>query len=198
MMGSIQVERNREGTSVSDSTKGELTPESIESLGTDELFDVLSNKRRRWTIAFLNETDADAVRLRDIAEQVAAWENDVPISELTYKERKRVYTSLYQLHLERMDRIGIVRYDPDRGIVEPTPITSQLESLLHSNFGTDHKTTAGRHRISLGASICSVVLVFFAWAGILPISQTGFTLALVIAIVFVVVSSIQAVEDIRR
>jgi hypothetical protein len=70
------------------------------------------------------------VLIRDLAEQIAAWENDISPVEVTYKQRKRVYTSLYQSHLPRLHRYGFIEYDADRGTIELTPQAEELDIYL--------------------------------------------------------------------
>jgi len=79
----------------------EATNNDADEPSRDEVFKALSNRRRRNVITYLKQHDDDA-RVRDIAEQLAAWENDVEIPEVTYKQRKRVYTALHQSHLPKL------------------------------------------------------------------------------------------------
>lgn len=79
----------------------EATNNDADEPSRDEVFKALSNRRRRNVITYLKQHDDDA-RVRDISEQLAAWENDVEIPEVTYKQRKRVYTALHQSHLPKL------------------------------------------------------------------------------------------------
>ncbi|MGB9986583.1 DUF7344 domain-containing protein [Salarchaeum japonicum] len=103
------------------STQGELTE--------DALFSVLSNRRRRYAVHALKR-EKSAVELGDLAEQVAAWEYDTPISEVSYEERKRVYTALQQSHLPMMDDANVVDFDKRRGVVEPTPALADADVYM--------------------------------------------------------------------
>ncbi|MXR40974.1 hypothetical protein GRX01_06415 [Halobaculum sp. WSA2] len=87
-----------------------------DDLSEDTLYSVLSNRRRRYTIHYLKQRE-EPVSVQDLAERVAAWENDKRPSEITSQERKRVYVSLYQSHLDTLDGEGIVEYDSDAGTV---------------------------------------------------------------------------------
>jgi len=49
---------------------------------------------------------------------------------VTYKQRKRVYTSLYQSHLPRLHKYGFIEYDADRGTIELTPLAENLDIYL--------------------------------------------------------------------
>ena len=98
-------------------------------LSDDELFEVLSNRRRRYTVHALEDTES-AAEIGDVAEQVAAWEYDVDVDEVSYDERKRVYTALQQSHLPMMDDAGVVDYDKNRGVVEPTDSLDDIEVYM--------------------------------------------------------------------
>ena len=95
----------------------------------DEIFHVLQNKRRRDVLRYLEQIDG-RVEMRDIAEQVAAWEHDTTVKALTSKERQRVYIALYQAHLPKLDEKGIIEYNQSRGYVERTPLADQLLPYL--------------------------------------------------------------------
>jgi hypothetical protein len=103
--------------------------ETDQSVTYDECFDLLSNHRRRYTLHYLKQ-NGEAVTLSDLSETVAAWENGIPVEELSYDERKRVYTSLQQVHLPRMDDAGVVSFDDREGVVEVGPAAEELDIYL--------------------------------------------------------------------
>lgn len=100
-----------------------------ESLSRDTIFELLSNSRRRFVIHYLRHTDGQ-VQLTDLAGELAAWENDVAVEELTSQQRKRVYVSLYQTHVEKMNDAGVIDYDSDAGLVRLTDNASELFAFL--------------------------------------------------------------------
>lgn len=104
-------------------------------LPVDEIFHILQNERRRMVLEYLQEAD-DAVRMRDVAEQVAAWENDTTVEELTSDQRQRVYIPLYQSHLPKLDKAGIIDYQQNRGVVERRPLARQLDYYLNADSNT--------------------------------------------------------------
>lgn len=109
---------------------------TVEPDSMDTVLKVLSNRRRRETIRYLKSTDGEAV-VRDIARQVAAWENEVDVDAVTYDQRKRVYTSLHQSHLPRLARDGFIDYDRNRGTVSLTPEADDLQIYLEVVTGRD-------------------------------------------------------------
>jgi hypothetical protein len=112
--------------------KTDLEDTEIDSeteISIDERFDILSNQRRRYILYYLKQNGGQA-SLGELAEQIAAWENNISIKNITYKERKRVYTSLQQVHLPRMDRKGVVNFDDQAGLVSVGPAASELKVYL--------------------------------------------------------------------
>ncbi|MEF8831133.1 MAG: hypothetical protein V5A23_06300 [Halobacteriales archaeon] len=92
-----------------------------------EVFDLLSNHRRRYTIHFCKQEECP-VSLSDLAEQVAAWEQEKELEEIEWEERKRVYTSLQQTHLPTLDDAGMINYED--GEVELTDRADELEVYM--------------------------------------------------------------------
>lgn len=100
-------------------------------LTADEVYDILSNQRRRFVLYHLR--DVGETSLRELSRLVAAWENDIDPEEVTSVQRKRVYTALHQTHLPRLDEDGVVNYDRSRGIVVPTDRLEVFESFLDAD-----------------------------------------------------------------
>lgn len=69
--------------------------------------------------------------LRELAEQIASWENDTSPAEITYQERRRVHNALRQYHLPKLADAGLVDYDPDERTVSLT------EPARHHRFYLD-------------------------------------------------------------
>ncbi|MFA9427951.1 hypothetical protein [Natronorubrum sp. A-ect3] len=153
-------------------------------LSRDTVFKTLSNRRRRLTLRYLFEYDVNGepVRLRDLAEWIAAAENDVPVDAVTYKQRKRVYTSLYQSHLPALHRDGIIQYDQARGTISVTPVTSTFDTYL----GVDPQMGAAWSTYWLALGVCLTLIAVLSWFDLfsLPISSHLLTL-LVSLVVFV-------------
>lgn len=130
------VANSNADTDTEPASTGDGTPQPLGSddppteLSKDELFHLLQNQRRRRVLLYLQDTSGD-VSMRDIAEQVAAWENDTTIEALGSNERQRVYIALYQSHLPKLDDAGVLTYDQQRGIVSRTQLANQLETYLN-------------------------------------------------------------------
>lgn len=100
-----------------DGSTGADTPAEEMTIGLDQIFGLLRNRRRRDVLWYLLGTD-EQVSLSDLAETIAARECDKPVSQITSQERKRVYIGLYQGHLPKMDDCNAIEYDQQRGTIE--------------------------------------------------------------------------------
>ncbi|WP_255167699.1 DUF7344 domain-containing protein [Natrononativus amylolyticus] len=110
-------------------TRATETDDDRPPIATDDVFHLLQTKRRRDVLRYLREAET-AVGMRELAEQVAAWEQDTSVAALSSSERQRVYISLYQSHLPKLEDAGVIEYRKNRGIVERTPRAAQLDPFL--------------------------------------------------------------------
>lgn len=122
-----QMDSEQEQT---DDASAESHPDDCE-LSKDEIFHILQNERRRNVLQYIADTD-EPVRMRDVAEQVAAWEHETTVQELTSDQRQRVYIPLYQSHLPKLDKVGLIEYQQNRGIVERKPLADQVDRYLQA------------------------------------------------------------------
>jgi len=159
-------------------------------LSTEDVYEVLSNRRRRYAIHHLKQTDGP-VDVSTLAEQVAAWENGKPVEELDSQERKRVYISLYQSHLPTLEKRGLVAYDDDRGIVELTDSIANAEVYLEVVAGENVPWSY----FYLGLSLVSGLLIALTYleVGILE-SVPQIAIAGVITLLFAVSAVFQTVQ----
>jgi len=137
--------------------------EGVEELSLDVVFEILKNERRRSVLEYLDGNE-ERVVLGELAEHIAARENDTTVESLTAQQRKRVYVGLYQCHLPKMDDAGIVEFDRNRGIVELAANASQLEEYLETSPEADHDWPM----YYLGIALAGGVLFAGGVAGLYP------------------------------
>jgi hypothetical protein len=153
-----------------------------QELSKGEIFDVLQNQRRRYVLEYLKRFE-EPVELSDLARQVAAWEYQRPVEEVTDDQKKRVYTTLQQTHLCRMEEAGIVEYDTDDNTVARTPHTEELTVYLEIVPGSEFPWR--EFYLSLGSISCAIVAAL--WTGLYPLTLlTALEWATVFAITFTV------------
>jgi len=72
-----------------------------------DVFSLLSNQRRRYAVRACQELETP-IELGELAEHVAARECEKPISRITSEERRRVYSSLQQVHIDKLEDAGVI------------------------------------------------------------------------------------------
>lgn len=188
-------------THSSDNPATTAQSEDVPKLSSDEIFHILQTNRRRDTIRYLLDTDGP-VKMRDIAEYVAARENDKTVEELTSAERQRVYIPLYQSHLPKLDDEGIIEYNQPRGIVRPTDrlqiFKPYIEATDNGSAELAYESTASRtdteyYVTAVGASLS---LLFASAAGFLSIP--GLLLGAIVTALFVLVTLVATFPQIGK
>ncbi|WP_138004375.1 DUF7344 domain-containing protein [Halalkalirubrum salinum] len=141
-----------------------------ERLETAELFEVLSSDRRRALIYFLRSRGGDA-DLRELAAEIAAWEQDIDPAAVSDDDKKRVYISLYQSHLPKLEEHQIVTYDSD------TKQVSSTEQVDHVMGLFTHPTTRW-DRFYLAVSALGFVVFGLHLFGVIAVPVVPFTIVL--------------------
>lgn len=130
--GGAESGEEPQGTqSVSSDAVQSSDSEAVQSeLPLDIVFEIIRNERRRLVLTYLEDASDERVTLSDLAEHIAAIENDTTVQALSAQQRKRVYVGLYQCHLPKMADSGIVSFNKNRGVIEPGPNIDQLKPYL--------------------------------------------------------------------
>lgn len=167
--------RNAESTGKRDggATAGNRTAET--TISSDVAFDVLRNARRRYVLYYLREESPR--ELGELAEHIAARENDVSVEALSSKQRKSVYTALYQTHLPKLANVGVVQYDRDRGVVWLADAADQLDPYLQEGGNEDTW-----YSYFLGLSAVGGLAVIANGMGIAPLASIP-SIALVVVLI---------------
>ncbi|WP_049969514.1 DUF7344 domain-containing protein [Haladaptatus cibarius] len=134
-------------------------------LSRDMAFEILTNARRRYTLSYLR-SQSGAVSIGELAEAVAAWENDTSVELVSSKERKSVYTSLYQTHLPKMADAGIIDYDRQRGNVRLDERANELDEYLYPASETSNWSV-----YYLGLALVGGFAVFCRILGMYPFTE---------------------------
>lgn len=134
-----------------------------DGLSEEQIFDVLQNERRRYVLQYLRQ-NGGPVSLGDLASHVAAAEYDCEFDEVSSAQRKRVYTTLQQSHLPRLDEAGIVEFDANEGTITTTPQTRELTVYLE--IVPEGEFPWREYYLSFGAISLAVMVVL--WVGVYP------------------------------
>jgi hypothetical protein len=155
----------------------EGTENADETVSRNEAFDLLSSHRRRYALHMAKRAEG-SLELSEIAEQVAAWENEKDPTEVTSDERHRVYTSLQQTHLPAMDAAGVIEYD--NGTVTLTDGADDVEIYL--DVVPENSIPWGVYY--LGLSLFSGGMIVAAGLGVFPDSVPDIAWGGVVVVVF--------------
>jgi hypothetical protein len=109
--------------------------QSLEEFCRNDLFDVLKNQRRRYTLLYLHQQNK-TISCSDIATQIAAWETGSEPEQVDRSRYQSVYNSLYQTHLPCLEQAGLVEYDSAANSVTPTARMAEIESFINSDGST--------------------------------------------------------------
>ena len=101
-------------------------------LSRDELFALLSSARRRYVLQYLSRSGGTA-DFEELTLSVAAWENEAEPEEIDETDRKRVYVSLYQTHLPRLEDNGVVEFDQDAGVISAGPHAREVARFIRED-----------------------------------------------------------------
>ncbi|WP_436343780.1 DUF7344 domain-containing protein [Natronorubrum sp. FCH18a] len=166
-------------------------PEADDSLEPDDIYHILQTRRRRDALRYLRAND-DPVLLSDLAEQVAAWEHETTVENLHSDQRQRVYISLYQSHLPKLDTRGIIDYDKDRGTITSTSITPRFDPYLAGLEASD-SSDPWPYRYAGAVGCCGLFLAVIA-SGIVAIPWLVASVFTVLAFAAVTAAHVYAVS----
>lgn len=128
-------------------------------MSPDLVFEILSNTRRRMVLYYLRQ-DGGPATVKELAEEIAALENEVDADDLQRQQRKRVYVSLYQTHIPKLEETGIIEYDDEQGMVRLTDRAGEFDSYLTSESKSEYPWQF--HYLALAALGGSLFVLSFA------------------------------------
>lgn len=100
----------------------------------DRLFEALDDERRRLVIRILYQ-NRNPIAITDVARELASIEVGVRPDEVSGRQRKRRYLSLYRSVLPKLTRHGIVRRD-EAGKIALRNLDERVYYLLYGRFFT--------------------------------------------------------------
>lgn len=171
--------------------------QDVAALDRSEVFHLLQNSRRRAVVQYFSTFDGPTT-IGDLAEQIAAWECDVPLDEVTKDQRQRVYISLYQSHLDKLDENDVVDYEDTGDMITTGANFHLLEAQLgpRANVGSTSAESGSPSRlwpscylgVALGGLVPLVAHAFQVLPQHLPSLQA---LNLVLIVIYVAIATAQ-------
>lgn len=93
------------------------------------IFELLSDERRRYALYYLEQRD-EPVPVDELAERIAAWEDDPSSVDLPENAHRGVEIELEHKHLPKASDAEFVEYDPDADVVEVTGSPAEFSAIL--------------------------------------------------------------------
>lgn len=170
--------------------------QSSRELSRDDVFDILSNERRRYVLKYVEREEEDHIPLHELVDVVTAAEAAADgngYDGSSSNVRSSVYSALIQTHLPAMDEAGIIEYDEDDQIVRTTDQTREVHRYMEYLPG--HEIRWVDFYFGLAAVFAALVVV--TWLAVPPFDTIeGIWLAAGIVSTFLV-STIAQMLDIR-
>jgi hypothetical protein len=136
---------------------------------TDEVFELLSNERRRYVIYELVQAGGELPH-SELVRRVAAGLNDCEPDELSDDERRRVHISLHQMHIPALTDARVIERDDETDVVRIVDI----EPVVRVLTPTVPRTSP---RLHFGVAVAGVVAAVVAAAGAVGPLAAGLLLA---------------------
>jgi hypothetical protein len=130
------------------------------SIDEDQLWNVLSNSRRRTLLQFLATIVDDGetyLEVRPVAIALAQFESGMPVGEVTDNHLSRMYVALTQQHLPELAELGLVEYYERPKKLAATKKTFVAAAIIHDvrercrpGRGGDHAGDTINHTVAEG------------------------------------------------
>lgn len=129
------VTKGKMNTPLTSSTGDEPDADRSE-LSRDDIFDLLSNRRRRFVVHALKRME-EPVELAELSTYIAAWEVETEPEEVDYDDRRSVYVTLRRTHLPKMDEKNVLIFNDSEKTVKSTDTFSNIEVYVEVLHGKE-------------------------------------------------------------
>ncbi|WP_458206987.1 DUF7344 domain-containing protein [Haladaptatus sp. NG-SE-30] len=108
----------------------------------NKTFRLLANEQRRYVLYYLHGLDGSA-EIDEIATQVAAWQREKSLDDVTDDEREQILIRLRNVDMPKLADAGVVEYDSRTGMArfrEPGKLFGLfllLAARIERPFGND-------------------------------------------------------------
>jgi hypothetical protein len=102
---------------------------NVESLAFDSVLDLCQHQHRRIVLGTLTG-EQRSLSLDDLTEVVLKYNHQTPLAEASEDVITEIRLSLYHLHLPKLTTEGLINYDSERQLVDPTEQFDQMQPTL--------------------------------------------------------------------
>jgi len=126
-----------------------------DELSRNDLFELLSNRRRRFVLHALKRME-EPVELSELSTYVAAWEMEMEPEEIDSEDRRSVHVTLRRTHLPKMDEKNVIRFNESDNIIQSTDLFDDID--VHIEVLDENEIPWSLYYIGL-VSVCGLLLV---------------------------------------
>lgn len=95
----------------------------------DTTLELCSDKYRRIILAAL-ATEQRSLTVNDLSKTIFEYNNQLKVVDASEEIRTETQLSLHHSHIPKLESAGVIEYDPERKLVEPTEQFNQLQPYL--------------------------------------------------------------------
>lgn len=109
---------------------------SMDSLAFDSVLELCRDQHRRIVLGVLT-AEGRSLTLNDLTQTIFKYNHQMPITEVSAEVVTGVRVSLYHRHLPKLAAAGLIEFDSERRLVEPTTRLEQLQPTLTTILNAD-------------------------------------------------------------
>ena len=102
----------------------------------DSVLDLCRHQHRRIVLGLLT-AERRSLTLNDLTKTVLAYNHQASPTEVSRDVLSKIRLSLHHFHLPKLASDGLVTYDPDQRLVEPTEQFEQVQPALATILDAD-------------------------------------------------------------
>lgn len=102
----------------------------------DTVLDLCQHQHRRIVLAIL-AAEQRSLTLNDLTKTVLKYNHQTPITEVSEDVLAEIRLSLYHVHLPMLTSEGLITYDPEQQLVEPTDQFEQVQPTVSMILDAD-------------------------------------------------------------
>ena len=107
-----------------------------DSIPFDTVLDVCRDRHRRIVLAVL-AGEQRGLTVNDLTKAIAKQNHHVRVTEMSAERLPELQLSLHHVHLPKIEAAGLIDYDQERGLVEPTEQFEQAQPQLSALIEAD-------------------------------------------------------------
>lgn len=102
----------------------------------DTILDLCGDEHRRIILAVL-ASERRSLTVNDLRGTILTYNYRTPVTDASEGVLMKIRVLLTHIHLPKLESAGVIEYDSERQLVEPTQQFDQLQPHLSAILGTD-------------------------------------------------------------